>query len=464
MKKSRLVFFVILLFSVSNVFAQEVTDTLTWNSFVEIIKQYHPLTVKAKLLVDLAKAKKRQAWGGFDPKLEADFDRKIYNGTEYYSFLTPQLKLPLWYGIELKGSYSEAEGAFLNPENKLPKEGLSYAGINFQLGKGLLMDSRRAAFKQAQIFEDASANEQVRILNDLFYEAGDSYINWQNKSANLKIFQNALNLSKVRFDAVKSGFFNGDKPAIDTIEAQLQVQQREISFQQAQLELKQAEYGLSTFLWLENSTPVDADALNIKPQDEGILAILTSNDIKSNPKLLSYDFKIKDLNIERRLKAESLKPELNIGLGLLNQGRTPFRNINSTYWNQNNKVNVSFAIPLTFSKARGDIAEAKIKIRQVELDRDLMRNELDIKMKQNIAEVTTLQNQLNILKTTLSNSEALLKGEETKFKFGDSSLFLINSRETKLIEVQEKLFLVEAKLNKVQIKSLWLTGGLFENL
>ena len=93
-----------------------------------------------------------------------------------------------------------------------------------------------------------------------------------------------------------------------------------------------------------------------------------------------------------------------------------------------------------------------------------MRNELDVKMKQNTAEVNTLQNQLNILKTTLSNSETLLKGEETKFKFGDSSLFLINSRETKLIEVREKLFSIEAKLNKAQIKSLWLTGGLFESL
>ncbi|MEO5911941.1 MAG: TolC family protein [Pelobium sp.] len=463
MIRNSLLLLVFILFADANLKAQEIKDTLSWKSFIAIVKQNHPVTVKAKLVGQLAKAIKKQAWGGFDPKFETEFDRKIYDGTEYYSFLTPQIKLPLWYGIELKGSYSEAEGTFLNPESKLPKEGLSYAGINFQLGKGLLMDNRRATFKKAVIFESASENEQNRILNDLFFDAGENYINWKNKYANVKILENALNLSEVRYEAVKLGFLNGDKPAIDTLEAQIQVQQRKVFFEQAKLELKQAQLELSTFLWLENQIPIDAAKLNVAP-DEFDLPVTPIPDLINNPKLLSFDFKIQDLNIERRLKAESLKPELNITLGLLNQGKTLLRNINSNYWNQNNKVNVSFAFPITFTKARGDIAAAKIKILDTELDKKLTENELKNKFEKNIAELNALQNQLNILQTTLKFSEQLLKGEETKFRFGDSSLFLINSRESKLIEVQEKLFLVEAKLKKAQLKTLWLNGSLLENL
>ncbi len=464
MKKNRFLFFLILMMQFSGLKAQENSEILSWPSFIAIIKQNHPVTVQAKLVGDLAKARKKQAWGGFDPKFETDFDRKIFDGTEYYSFLTPQIKLPLWYGLELKGSYSEAEGTYLNPESKIPAEGLSYAGLSLQLGKGLLMDKRRAMFKQALIFENSSANEQVRILNDLFLDAGESYINWQNKFATNKVNENALSLAKIRFDAVKGGFYGGDKPAIDTVEALIQVQQREIAFQQIQLELQQAKYDLSTFMWLENAIPVDANQLNIVPQDIMVIPLSAQLDISNNPKLLSYDFKLKDLDIERRLKAESLKPEIGISLGLLNQGRTPLRNVNSNYWNENNKVNVRVSFPLTFSQARGDIAETKIKMKQTQLDKDVVQNELQVKMRQNATELFSLQNQLVVLKQTRIASEQLLKGEETRFRLGDSSLFLVNSRETKLIEVSEKLLSVEAKLKKIQIKALWLEGSLFQNL
>ncbi|WP_354335685.1 TolC family protein [Pedobacter sp. CG_S7] len=439
-------------------------DTLSFTDFINIVKKNHPLTVQAKLLTDLVKAKKKQALGGFDPKIEAEFDRKFYNGTEYYSFLTPQVKLPLWYGVELKGSFAQAEGAYLNPENKLPKEGLSYAGLSFQLGKGLLMDSRRAAFKKANIFKQASENEKIGILNDLFQDAGENYINWRNKYQNTIIYNEALNLAKIRFEAVKDGFLGGDKPAIDTVEALVNVQQREVQSQQAALELQQAKYMLSTFLWLADNLPVDVEKLNIKPTNELEIPLTPQVDISNNPKLLSYNFKILDLNIDRRLKAESLKPELGVSLGLLNQGRSPLRNVNPNYWNENNKVNVRFSFPLTFSKARGDLAEAKIKIEQTQLERNLFENDLINKMNQNNSELTSLQAQLKVLKNTYTATEQLLKGEEMRLRLGESSLFMVNSRETKLIELKEKRLAVEAKLNKAQLKKLYLSGSLFQLL
>jgi hypothetical protein len=57
-----------------------------------------------------------------------------------------------------------------------------------------------------------------------------------------------------------------------------------------------------------------------------------------------------------------------------------------------------------------------------------------------------------------------LQGEELKFKLGESSLFLINSRESKLIEVNEKVLRTEFKLEKAKIKSLWLSGTLYQNI
>lgn len=462
--KSRLFCLLIFLASTLHVHAQDLQDTLSFKAFLSIVATYHPVSQQANLLKELAKAKKTKALGGFDPKIEASFEQKYFDGVNYYTFFTPQLKLPLWYGIELKGSYSTAKGNYLNPENKLPKEGLGYTGISFQLGKGLLMDDRRAALKQAEVFAESSENQRSMILNDLFLDAGSQYLDWQTKYKILKVYNNALDLAERRYRATVLSFKNGDKPAIDTVEAILSVKQRQISSQEAELELRKSLLMLSDYLWLEDRQSVDANKLKIVPENTVLISIDQSVDTENNPKLLSYGFKLKDLAIERKLKAESLKPEISIQLGVLNKGKQSLNAIRSMYWQDNNKINVGFSFPLTLSKARGDLAETKIKIRDTELEQIFTKNELRNKSSQNSAEIATLQNQIALLNETYTISKQLVQGEDMKLDLGESSLFLVNSRESKLIEVEEKLLNIELKLKKAKMKSLWLSGTLADDM
>ena len=76
------------------------------------------------------------------------------------------------------------------------------------------------------------------------------------------------------------------------------------------------------------------------------------------------------------------------------------------------------------------------------LERDLMTLEEDANVGELIDEIVT-------------NYTTLLSAEERKFSFGESSLFLINSRESKLIdaelkqnEVQNQYYTAKAKLFK----------------
>ena len=442
--------------------AQVKQDTLAWQDFINIVKKNHPVTQKAKLQLELAKARRTQALGGFDPKLSVNYDRKFFDGKEYYAFLTPEVKLPLWFGAELKGSFTDASGAYLNPESKIPKEGLSYAGISFSLGKGLLMDRRRANWKLASVFERSSENEQAAILNNLFLDAGESYITWENRYRIYKMYENVVELAKIRLKAVKRSYIGGDRPAIDTTEAASQLQQRELQLQQSNMEVISALYDLSTYLWLNTTDAVDPDKLNLVPQIAFTLPATTETGIENNPKLKSYNFKLQQLNIERRLKSESLRPEVNLQLGLLNSGTSALSNVNPNYWNNNNKIGLQFSFPLTLSMARGELAEAKIKIRETVLEQSVVRVELDNKVKQALATINNISNQLKILKQLYQANKQLLLGEETRFKLGESSLFLVNARESKLLEVYEKLIETETKLKKSELKLSWLKGGLAE--
>ncbi|MDA9555362.1 TolC family protein [Pelobium sp.] len=459
--RNRIIFTFLILWMMGPVYAQNQTDTLSWEQFKQAVKMYHPIAQQAGLMSGLAKAKMKQAWGEFDPKLSLDYDQKVYGGTDYYKFTTPEVKLPLWYGLELKGNYATAEGAYINPENKLPSKGLSYVGVNVSLGKGLLLDKRRAAIKQAQIFRQASQNEQLLMINDLILDAGEAYINWQNKYQINQVYQKALAIAQIRFDAVKQSYDGGDRPAIDTVEALTQIQQRQIQVQQSSLELQNALLEVGAFLWLPDNKPLPVEEMILYPQQKSIeLPVTAIKSINNNPKLLGYQFKLKDLEIEKRLKAENLRPSLDLQLGLLNSGSNAFRNLNSDYWQNNNKIGLMFSFPLTLSKARGDLAEAKIKIKNTQFEQSLVRNELNLKLNQNQVESDVLVKQIQLLKQSLNANQKLLDGEEMRFRLGDSSLFLVNSRESKLIETQEKLIETENKLRKNKLKAEWIMGSL----
>lgn len=461
--KNKLKSFFLCLFLAGQAFAADGIDTLSWLKFKETLILNHPVMAKTNLMEAQAKARIRQAWGNFEPELSYNYLQKEFDGLNYYKFSAPEINLPLWVGMDLKASYDRAEGSFLNPENKLPNGGLSSVALNIPLGKGLLIDKRRAALKQAAVFQEANKIEQFRMINDLIREAGLAYANWKTWYQINELYDQALALAEERFQAVKEGFRGGDRPAIDTTEALTLVQQRQISFQQSKIQLQNTLYELSTFLWLPENRAVDAEALAFVPQKEEIaLSENTEPTLVNNPQLRSYGFKLRDLEIERRLKAENIRPTVDLQIGLLNTGFNAFRNINSLYLQNNNKVGLKISFPLTFATARGDLAESLIKIKETQIEQSLVRNELEVKMKQNTAELNTLQAQLSLLGQTLLAHQRLLQGEETRFSLGESSLFLVNARENKLLEIKEKILETENKLIKNGLERNWISGSLTE--
>lgn len=51
-------------------------EILSFDEYMGYVKKYHPLVSRAGLEVSKAQAALMQARGGFDPKIEVDFDKK----------------------------------------------------------------------------------------------------------------------------------------------------------------------------------------------------------------------------------------------------------------------------------------------------------------------------------------------------------------------------------------------------
>ena len=134
--------------------------------------------------------------------------------------------IPTWAGLDIKTGIENNRGYQVNPESLTPTGGLAYTKITVPLLQGLIIDERRAILKQANIAQTMSVFEMANAMNDLFYQAGKSYFDWQLSLANLQVYEKAYSLSTERLAATRRNVSLGDRPGIGTVEARIQMQDR----------------------------------------------------------------------------------------------------------------------------------------------------------------------------------------------------------------------------------------------
>jgi outer membrane protein TolC len=404
------------------------------------VKKFHPLVKTADLEISAAQANLLRARGSFDPKIEVDFSKKQFKDSEYYSLLNSSFKIPTWYGIEVKAGFDNSEGVFLNPENTMPNQGLTSLGISVPLGQGLFINQRMADLRKAKIQVRLSQAERKLNAIAVLYDASVAYFNWKRSYNEVKLYENYATNAKVRFEGVRSLIEQGDKPAIDSTEARIIVKNRLLSLEDANLKLAKAKLELANFLWLENSIPLELSDLLIPEDrlDNTIQETLRKNDllngdssITNHPKINALQSKVDILTVDRKLKSNNLLPKIDLGYTYLSEP-----NAFDNYRFEDYKVGMNFYFPLFFRKERGDLKIAKFKVQESKFTLELEKVQLTNKIKAQKTEIQSLQKQRVFIKSLVTDNATMLTSEERLFSFGESSMFLINSRENNLVTAQ----------------------------
>ena len=143
------------------------------------------------------------------------------------------------------------------------------------------------------------------------------------------------------------------------------------------------------------------------------------------------------LDIDRRLSIEQLKPQINLNYNPLTEavGTDAFEN----YSENNYKWGVTVSMPLFLRKGRGEFAGAKLRQEELTQGINNKREQLRFQAKAYLNQWTTTFNQIEIYRRTTADYERLLEGERRLFENGESSLFMVNSRETSFINAELKL-------------------------
>lgn len=456
-------------------FGQKIDSTQVFSleKYLTWVRAYHPVMQQANLLENKADASLLEARGTFDPKWFGDYEDKSFDQKNYFRIGEAGLKIPTWWGIDVKMAYLWSNGDFLNPEGKLPKNGQAVIGVEIPLLQGLTFDQRRAQVQQARLLQEGNEATRRTIVNELLLNAIETYWKWAYQNQILQVYQNSLDLAQDRFELVKSSFVQGDKPAIDTLESLIQIQNRELQYAQAQVDFRNATLKLSNFLWFENLTPLEVSE-NLRPEnlqaDWNFLEEKPNPDFlksiaDSHPELQSILIKQQQLQIKERLKREQFKPNLRFNYNFLGNGFDwTDNNSNEAVINnlvtENYKWGLKFSYPLLLRKERGGLE--LVRIEQLENQYKLGEKQLKISNKiiAIFQQLETTFGQINTLESMVANYATLLDAEVEKFRIGESSIFLLNSREQKLIDAQMKLNKLQTEFQKLKWKLRGAKGQL----
>lgn len=467
MMQSKIIVFLWMMFSLKMecCHAQKDSIILGYDEFLSNIIQYHPIARKANLKKDIAATEWLAAKGNLDPVVMSNWNEKNFDKKLYYRQFQGKIQIPTKLGIDVVAGYENTAGTFLNPENTTDDFGLWNVGLEMNVLQGLLTNERRIAFKQAGIMQDMAENERQIILNELLYEASFHYLQWQQYHYIQEVIQANVELANTYFENTKTSFENGEKTVMDTVEAFMMYQDVLILSQKNQTALLKVRQNIENYLWYEE-LPVTL-ATKTRPQDygvsifkEGVASLGTEIQgiIERHPIVLEKINKQSYYEIEQKLKREKLKPKLKLKynpiLATSDNGITPNYSISNFKWG------FDFSIPILLRSEKAAIRKGKLKLEEISLDIQNKKNELLNKIESSLQQQRVMEEQIALLEQNTAGYKVLLNGENEKFRYGESSVFLLNKRQEKYLSAQLKLIELNIKYQNQLLDYWYYVNGL----
>jgi outer membrane protein TolC len=449
--------------------AQITPKTLSAEEVLLIVKQYHPVVKQAAIAIQKRKAGVLIARSAFDPILSNKMANKTFSGENYYQYANPQISIPTWFGIELVAGLENLSGNRYDPSETIGQS--NYAGISVPLLKNLVIDKRRATLQQAKLYHTIAEVEQQVMINDLLMEAMEDYWQWVKAYQTYVIISNNVRNNEQRVELIRKSYANGERPAIDTVEAVAQLQTFQYQQNESWFTFLNAGLTLSVHLWQENNLPFMLSSEVIPPSDWDNEKSIQQFNIQLDdliqqaenlhPELQIYTTKLDILAIDKKLKFQELLPKVDLSYNALGKGYQIFNKTTAMLEN-NYQYGLKMEVPLRLSAGRGLYKQAKLNIQDTKYAQSFKKQQITLKVKSYYNQFINIKNQIALQSNNYNLYQKLVLAEETRISNGESSLFVVNSRENKALEVYQKLIELKALYFKTIYAMQWSAGLLYQ--
>lgn len=448
--------------------------TFSISQLVNMVLANHPVVQQAEMVREMANAELLSAKGGFDPKISANYDLKNFKDTEYWDILNTTLKVPTWIPIDPKISLDRNQGDFLTRERSIPESNdfrQISAGIAVPLGKGLFIDERRMVVQQARAYQSIATAEQTKMVNKILFTAIKDYWEWQLAYQEVLLLEQSVEIAEELFDRLVLDFQFGEAAPIDTVQAMINYQTRQVEYEEVKFDFIRSRLALAVHLWSNDGMPLEfqdavlpdtLSAFGSIPSQDGLVEMVTwARDF--HPTIQKLQGKGNQLDVERRWNRETLKPQLDFSYSFIDAPLTPNGDVNSPVLDENYKLGVDFSFPIFLRKERGKLQKTRLKIASNEIEVQQSQLKIENMIRTKYAELLMTQTNSENYELMADNYLRLVDAELFNLETGESDLFKFNIQQDKYIASRLKFLKTQAKAQKLKAEILYETGYPFLN-
>ncbi len=430
-------------------------QVVPWNEFIGTVRDRSVDVRVAQAKVREAQAKRMAAFAAFEPRIDLSSEGKDYGNDLQYRLDRAEARVGLPGGIDLVGGASQATGAFINPERKTPTEGLANLGISAPLGGALIFSDRQYAWGAASRDLEIEEAKLDRVLRKVTLDAVKAYTFWQAQSEVQSAVDDALAVAAERLRLVREAFRLGERSEMDTLEAYLSWVDRRADVAKQQNLSAAAVADVERLL--RGAEAIAVNVQGARPEGRPVILGFNAQLSAASPGALNVpELAMAGAVLRRERLATTTAwaqwlPAPYVDYRMIQWGGSAW-NPEAVQWK------VGLAVPLFNQKARADLAGAQARLRAAQANATSTQNTVAVLRSQLTQQVGALEAELKALTASETAAYALLQQERRRFALGESTMFILATRETKYLEAVQKRTLASAKLQSVEAERRLLTS------
>lgn len=408
------------------------------------VETHFPLVLAALEEFEIARGRVLAARGGFDTRLGAQGKLGIegYYENQRGDFMLEQ---PLEeFGATVSGGYRIGRGDFASYDDdaRTDEAGEFRLGVLVPVLQGFSIDPRRVALWQARVGEEQAEPIVTRKRLEATRKAAQTYWKWVASGRKRAVAQRQLELALVRQDQVRILVEEGQIAAINLVDNQRLIVEREASLVRAERDLQESAILLSLY-WRsaagEPQVPSESLLPGAFPATRDPAATLVPGDVAlaldQRPELRALALERTQLELELQLSENQLLPALDFGMYAsqdvgeqsgVKDDRGPFE-LQALF---------KFSVPVQLSRARGKILELEAKLAKLARESTYAKDVVRSEVQDAASALVQAYRRLGLARQNAALALQLEDAERIALDEGQSDLFRVNLREQQTAAAQ----------------------------
>lgn len=323
-------------------------------------------------------------------------------------------------------------------------------GLNAKSVK-LLQEERKLSQVEAEV-----ASTQLEFLQ----KVGDAYWSWVMAQKTVEVSLELERLAEVRVEQVRSWVETGDRPSIDMVEAQREVQKRLGNIAKARRKLFMAQNKLNFYLWADDQAgpipfqvPEFPEMEALEP-DEVVTAVLQAKLARPEGQDLRAQGSLVDLELD--YEKNQVRPDFK---AFFNLGRESPLDVFEPV-ERRMRAGIKVEVPLWTRRYQGMRRSLEAKKVKIQTEKETVARMIQAEVLGAANRIETDLERLRASQSEVALALELEKAERTRFELGEGTLFYLNQRERYRGDAQVKQLEIEASVQKAWVEFQAATGRL----